>query len=160
MGKDSRGLVPVEISKDYIVTGFLLRVGNRLFWRAVQINVTSCFTEICTKIIQWKGEIPLCFWENIAFPFQPMLWRYLADVTALKIHNLLKQSSLFLPIHPKTMSTMFPVHSTSGQGKPPIIHWETFTNWHPHMENNRKVCWNLVFNQASEKRLWVKIKLI
>ena len=33
-------------------TGFLLRAGNRLFLPAVQVNVTGCFTEIFTKIIQ------------------------------------------------------------------------------------------------------------
>ena len=32
--------------------GFLLRAGNRLFLPAVQVNVTGCFTEIFTEIIQ------------------------------------------------------------------------------------------------------------
>ena len=34
------------------VAGFLLRAGNRLFLPAVQVNVTSYFTEIFTEIIQ------------------------------------------------------------------------------------------------------------
>ena len=59
--------------------GFLLRAGNRLFFPAVQVNVTGCFTDIFTEIIQRmfvflnRGEIPLCLWEDIAFPFKPML---------------------------------------------------------------------------------------
>ena len=125
-------------------SGFLLRAGNRLFFPAVQVNVTGCFTEIFTEIIQRmfvflnRGEIPLCLWEDIAFPFKPMLWRFPADVTALKIHNLLKQSSLFFSNSPfETTSAMFPFYSSRSQGKPPITHWETLTKWRPHSERGR-----------------------
>ena len=34
------------------LAGFLLRAGNWLFLPAVQVNVTGCFTEIFTEIIQ------------------------------------------------------------------------------------------------------------
>ena len=41
-----------QIKNRKYYTGFLLRTGNRLFLLAVQVNVTGCFAEIFTEIIQ------------------------------------------------------------------------------------------------------------
>jgi len=44
--------VPVMLPVNGKNSRFLLRAGNRLFLSAVQVNVTGCFTEIFTEIIQ------------------------------------------------------------------------------------------------------------
>ena len=75
----------------------------------------------------FKGEMTLRLWENIAFPFQPILWRYLAHVIASKMYHLLKQSSLFLLTHPskRCPPCFLPI--------PPVARG----NWHPRVENDR-----------------------
>ena len=57
-----------------------------------------------TNVRLFKDEIPFHLWEKLLSPSNQCcedIWR---DVTALKIHHLLKQSSLFLPIHPSKHS--------------------------------------------------------
>ena len=50
----------------------------------------------CLSVQRWNPMAVMG--KYCLIPFQTVLWRYLADVTTLKMHNLLKESRLFLPI--------------------------------------------------------------
>lgn len=126
-------------------SGFLLRAGNRLFLLAVQVNVTACFTEIFTKIIQRMfvcskvkshcvyGKILLSPSNQCCENISQMLplWKYIicwsnpAWFCQFTPRNDIRQFVFSIPL--------------AARGNPPIIYCELFTKWCPHVENNRKV---------------------
>ena len=104
--------IPVGLDRKHrhssTLTRFLLRAGNRLFLLVVQVNVTSCFTEIFTEIIQRMFVCSKVKLHKFAFMgkycFPPPTNPVKISGTCYRFENipliLFKQSSLILPTHP------------------------------------------------------------